>query len=106
LAYALSYWIGLFALASQLRRRLGRLEGYLVVRTHVRVILASLIAAAGMVAGSAIAVSFVGRAVDLTSSIVIVASGLVAGAAGYLVGVRIFRISEVSDVFGLLAKNR
>ncbi|MFL6181199.1 MAG: murein biosynthesis integral membrane protein MurJ [Actinomycetes bacterium] len=106
LAYALSYWIGLFALARQLRRRLGRLEGYLVVRTHVRVILASLIAAAGMLAGSAVAVSFVGRAVDLTSSVVIVASGLVVGAAGYLLGVRIFRISEVSDVFGLLAKNR
>ena len=37
LAYALSYWIGLVTLARQLRRRLERLDGYLVVRTYVRV---------------------------------------------------------------------
>jgi putative peptidoglycan lipid II flippase len=106
LAYAVSYWVGLFALASQLRRRLGRLDGYLVVRTHVRVILASLIAAGGMLLGSGVAVHFVGRAVDVTSSLVIVGAGLVVGAAGYLLGVRIFRISEVSDVLDLLAKRR
>jgi putative peptidoglycan lipid II flippase len=106
LAYAVSYWVGLLALATQLRRRLDHLDGYVVVRTHVRVILASLIAAAGMLLGSAVAVSFVGRAVDITSSLVIVVAGLVVGAAGYLLGVRLFRISEVSDVLALLAKGR
>ena len=104
LAYAVSYWVGLAVLASQLRRRLGRLDGYLVVRTHVRVLLGSAIAAAAMIGGAAFAVSFVGRANDLTSSLVVVTAGLVAGAAGYLLGVRIFRITEVSDVLGLLTR--
>jgi putative peptidoglycan lipid II flippase len=106
LAYALSYWVGLAALATQLRRRLERLDGFLVVRTYVRVVLASLIAAVGMVLGSGLAVVFVGRAVDVTSSLVVVTSGLVVGAAGYLLGVRIFRITEVSDVLALLTKRR
>ncbi len=104
LAYALSYWVGLAAMAAQLRRRLGRLDGYFILRTNVRVVLASVIAAIAMVAGSTAAVSVVGRAVDLTSSLVIVTAGLVAGAAGYLLGVRIFRITEVSDVLALLTR--
>lgn len=106
LTYAISYWVGLVTLATQLRRRLERLDGYLVVRTHVRVVLASLIATAAMVAGSAIAVTFVGRAVDVTSSLVVVVTGLVFGAAGYLIGVRVFRITEVSDVLSLIARRR
>lgn len=105
-AYALSYWVGVVTLASQLRRRLGRLDAYLVVRTHVRVVLASILAAGGMVAGSAAAISFVGRPVDFTSSVVVVLSGLVLGAAGYLIGVRLLHISEVSDVIALLARRR
>lgn len=106
LAYALSYWVGVVTLASQLRRRLGRLDAYLVVRTHVRVVLASILAAGGMVAASAAAISFVGRPVDFTSSLVVVLSGLVLGAAGYLIGVRLLHISEVSDVIALLARRR
>jgi putative peptidoglycan lipid II flippase len=106
LAYAISYWVGLAALATQLRRRLGRLHGHFVVRTHVRVVLASLIAGCFMLAGSALAVAFVGRAVDATSSLVVVLTGLVFGGAGYLIGVKLFRITEVSDVLGLLTKRR
>ena len=106
LAYAISYWVGLMTMAAQLRRRLGRLEGYFIVRTHVRVILASALAAIAMVIGSTVAVAAVGRAVDLTSSLVIVTAGLVGGAAGYLLGVRLFRITEVSDVLALLVSGR
>jgi putative peptidoglycan lipid II flippase len=106
LAYALSYWVGVVTLAGQLRRRLGRLDAYLVVRTHVRVVLASILAAAGMVAGAAAATAVVGRPVDFTSSLVVVLAGLVAGAVGYLIGVRVLHISEVSDVIGLLARRR
>jgi putative peptidoglycan lipid II flippase len=104
LAYALSYWIGVATLARRLRIRLQRLDGYLVVRTYVRVTLASLLAALGMVIGVLAAEAAVGRAVDLTSSLVIVASGLTMGAVGYLVGVRVFRITEVSDVLRLIAR--
>jgi putative peptidoglycan lipid II flippase len=106
LAYALSYWIGLATLAPRLRRRLDGLDGYHVVRTYVRVLLASAIAALFMVGGVVVAETLVGRAVDLTSSLVIVASGLAAGAIGYLLGVRLFRITEISDVLGLLAGRR
>lgn len=105
-AYALSYWIGLATLAPRLRRRLGGLDGYLVVRTYVRVTLASVLSAAAMVGAVLVTEGFVGRAVDLTSSVVIVAAGLAAGAAGYLVGVKIFRITEISDVLSLLAGRR
>ncbi len=106
LAYALSYWIGLATLAPQLRRRLDGIDGYHVVRTYVRVTLASVLAALFMVVGVVVAETLVGRAVDLTSSLVIVASGLAAGGVGYLVGVRVFRITEISDVLGLLAGRR
>lgn len=106
LAYALSYWIGLATLTRQLRHRLGRLDGYLVVRTYVRVTLATLLAATGMVIGALLTEAVVGRAVDLTSSLAIVASGLALGATGYLIGVRIFRITEVSDVLNLIAGRR
>lgn len=106
LAYALAYWVGLASLAQQLRRRLDGLDGYLVVRTHVRVVLASLLAAACMVAGVMTAELFVGRAVDFTTSLVIVLTGLGFGAVGYLVGVRLFRITEVSDVIRLVAGRR
>jgi putative peptidoglycan lipid II flippase len=103
LAYALAYWVGLASLAQQLRRRLDGLDGYLVVRTHVRVLLASLLAAGCMVAGVMAAELFVGRAVDFTTSLVIVLTGLGFGAVGYLVGVRLFSITEVSDVLRLVA---
>lgn len=106
LAYALSYWIGLASLAHQLRQRLERLDGYLVVRTYVRVTLASLLAAVAMVVGALLAEAAVGRATDLTSSLVIVVVGLGLGAAGYLLGVRIFRITEVSDVLRLVTGRR
>ena len=106
LAYALSYWIGLATLAPRLRRRLGGLDGYHVVRTYVRVTLASLLAALGMVVGVLVAQAMVGRAIDLTSSVVIVSCGLAGGAGGYLLGVRLFRITEVSDVLRLVTGRR
>jgi putative peptidoglycan lipid II flippase len=106
LAYAASYWIGLASLAYQLRHRLERLDGYVVVRTYVRVMFASTLAAVGMVVGAFAAGTVVGRAEDPTSSVVIVASGLALGAAGYLLGVKIFRITEVSAVLRMVARRR
>ncbi len=106
LAYALSYWIGLATLAPRLRRRLGGLDGYHVVRTYVRVTLATLLAAVGMVIGVLLAQAMVGRAVDLTSSVAIVSCGLAGGAGGYLLGVRLFSITEVSDVLRLVTGRR
>jgi hypothetical protein len=59
-----------------------------------------------MLAGSAMAIAVVGRAVDVTSSLVVVLTGLVVGGGGYLIGVKLFRITEVSDVLALLVKRR
>ena len=59
-----------------------------------------------MVAGVWAAENLVDRAVDFTSSLVIVAIGLVAGGVGYLLGVRVFRITEISDVLKLVASGR
>jgi len=106
LAYSASYWIGLVSLARQLRSRLGRLDGYVVVRTYVRVTLAAIIAAVGMGFGALMAGAAVGRATDLTSSLVIVAASLTLGAAGYLLGVRVFRITEVNEVLRLVSNRR
>ena len=51
LAYALAYCVALVPLTWQLRRRLHRLDGSLVIRTHVRVLLATLLTALAMAAG-------------------------------------------------------
>jgi hypothetical protein len=77
-----------------------------VVRTYVRVTLAAIIAAVGMGFGALVAGTAVGRATDLTSSLVIVAASLTMGAAGYLLGVRVFRITEVSEVLRLVSSRR
>jgi putative peptidoglycan lipid II flippase len=102
LAYAASYWVGLAALAWQLRRRLSRLEAGLVIRTHVRVMLASVLAAVGMLVGALLAELAVGRPVDFISSLIVVLCGLALGGLGYLLGVKVFSITEVSDVLRLL----
>jgi len=65
-----------------------------------------VLAAVAMLAGVLLAEALVGRAVDLTSSLVIVLTGLATGAAGYLLGVKLFRITEISDVLRLLTGRR
>ena len=108
LAYALSYWVGLASLAHQLRRRLGGLDGYLVVRTYVRVMLASAAGGGrhgGRRAMAAEAVRRAGRRLHHQPGDRAHA-GSAFGAAGYLVGVRLFRITEVSDVLRLVAGRR
>jgi len=50
LAYAVSYWVAIIPLYLRLRRRLGGLETYLVIRTFVRVLVATTISVAVAVA--------------------------------------------------------
>jgi putative peptidoglycan lipid II flippase len=104
LAYAAAYWVALIALALRLRRRLNRLDGYLIVRTHVRVVLASLLAAAAMALGASLAVVVVGPVDEATTAAVVLAAGLIPGALAYLAGIKIFSISEAEAVVKMVLR--
>jgi putative peptidoglycan lipid II flippase len=102
LAFAVSYWIGLATLTLRLRRRLERLEGHLVVRTHVRVLLATIGSAAAMALGAYLAASAVGPITDAPAAAIVLAGGLLPGALTYLLGIKIFSITEADAVVRLV----
>lgn len=104
LAFALSYWIGLVALTLRLRRRLERLEGHLVVRTHVRVLIASIGSAAAMAIGALLATSVVGTVTDAPTAAIVLLAGLIPGALTYLLGIKIFSITEAQEVVSLVLR--
>jgi putative peptidoglycan lipid II flippase len=102
LAYALAYWVGLVALALQLRRRLERLDGHLIIRTHVRVLLATLGSAAAMALGGWLALQWVGPVEDSMTAAIVLVAGLLPGAVVYLGGIRLFSITEAQAVVRLV----
>ena len=104
LAYALSYWIALVALGLQLRKRLGRLDGYLVVRTYVRVLVGSLLAAAAMIAGALLATQWLGPVEQATDAAIVLCAGAVPGVLIYLLAIRVFHISEAQEVVALVIR--
>lgn len=104
LAFAASYWIGLAALTVRLRRRLERLEGRLVVRTHVRVVLASLLSAGAMALGGLLAAAAIGGVTSAPGAALVLVAGLVPGALVYLLGIKIFSITEAQAVVGLVLR--
>ncbi len=104
LAYALAYWVALVALGLQLRRRLGRLEGRLVIRTHVRVVLGSLLAAVGMIAGSLLAIGWTGSVEQPPEAAIVLAAGAVPGVLIYLIAIRVLRIDEAQTVVSLVLR--
>ena len=104
LAYAVSYWVALVALSLRLRRRLERLDGSLVLRTHVRVLVATLFASAAMLLGAWLAVLVVGPTDQATTAAVVLLAGLVPGAFTYLAGIKIFSITEAQAVVGMVLR--
>ena len=104
LAYAAAYWVALFALALQLRRRLGRLDGYLVVRTHVRVLAASAFAAAVMAGCAYAAWRLVGPLDSAVVAAIVLLAGGIPGVGAYLIGVKVFSITEVQAVMGMVLR--
>ena len=104
LAYAAAYWVALVALAYRLRQRLTRLDGYLVVRTHVRVVMASLVSAAVMAACAYLAWQAVGPMDSALVAAVVLLAGGIPGALTYLLCVKIFSITEVQSVVGLVLR--
>ncbi|GIE77949.1 hypothetical protein Aph02nite_38990 [Actinoplanes philippinensis] len=96
LAYALAYTVGLNVIALVLRRRLGRLDGRRLVRTHVRVLVAT---AAG--AGCAGLVVWAVGASGWAGALLTLAGAVLAGAAGYLAAGRLMRLAELRHLLNL-----
>ena len=86
LAYAAAYTVGLLVSAAVLRRRLGRIDGRRLVRTHARVAVATAMAAC---CGAVL--------VGWHPVVAAVAVGAV-----YLVAARLLRLGEVPQLVGLL----
>jgi putative peptidoglycan lipid II flippase len=95
-AYALAYTVGLNVTALVLRRRLGHLDGRRLVRTHVRVLVAT---AAG--AGCAGLVVWAVGATTWAGALVTVAGAVLAGAAGYLAVGLLMRLAELRHLLNL-----
>ncbi|WP_433797553.1 murein biosynthesis integral membrane protein MurJ [Actinoplanes sp. CA-252034] len=95
-AYALAYTVGLNVTALVLRRRLGHLDGRRLVRTHVRVLTATV---AG--AGCAGLVVWAVDPATWTGALLTVAGAVLAGGAGYLAAGRLMRLAELRHLLNL-----
>ncbi|MFD1373091.1 murein biosynthesis integral membrane protein MurJ [Actinoplanes sichuanensis] len=95
-AYALAYTVGLNVTALVLRRRLGYLDGRRLVRTHVRVLVATAAGAgcAGLVVWAVDAATWAGALTTLTGAVF-------AGAVGYLAAGRLMRLAELRHLLNL-----
>ena len=91
---------GVATAALALRRRLGGLEGYLVVRTHVRLLLAGA-AAAGAGAGVAAALSGITWSGRPGALLTCAAAGT-AITGTYLLGLRVLRVRELDQLVARL----
>jgi putative peptidoglycan lipid II flippase len=94
-AYAIAYTVGLLADIVILRRRLGRIDGHRLLRTHAQVAVAAGIAGSiGAIAAYALT-PFTGSAV-LTLAV----AGAI-GAAVYVVVARLVRLGEMRQLFSI-----
>ncbi|MBB4750993.1 putative peptidoglycan lipid II flippase [Actinoplanes lobatus] len=89
-AYAVAYLAGLIVTALVLRRRLGHIDGWRLVRTHLRVLAAT---AAG--AGCAGLVLWVTGPASWTGALLTLLGAVAAGGAGYLLAGRLMRLAEL-----------
>lgn len=95
-AYTAAYTVGLIATALVLRRRLGRLDGHRLIRTHLRVLLAAAIATACATLAlrtlaPVVAAGWIGSMTTITLA------GL-AGAAGYIATARLLHLTELRQL--------
>jgi len=101
LAYALAYTAGLIAAAVVLRRRLGRIDGRRLIRTHARVAVA-----AGIAGGCGAATAYaVGRVIDSdwSSALLTVSAAGAVGAGVYVAVARLVRLSELPQLVATAA---
>jgi putative peptidoglycan lipid II flippase len=103
LAYGISYWVGLLALGWRLRGRIGGLDGAAVVRSYVRIGLATVAAGVAMAAAARL---YTGgqpltSGVDAALTVVI---GLLPAVLVFLGASRLMHIREVKEVTDLLLR--
>ena len=96
--YSASYAAGLVLSTVLLRRRLGGLDGHRVVRTHVRLGLAALVA--GGLAWAVATAATYAVASPLLASLVATITGLAVLLLGYVVVARRLRVAELEAVVG------
>jgi putative peptidoglycan lipid II flippase len=103
LAYGISYWVALAALTLRLRARTGGLDGRVVVRSYVRITVASVLAGAAM-AG---AVRLFTGGTPVTSGVdaaITVVVGLVPAAVVFLAAARAMHIREVEQLADIVRR--
>lgn len=100
LGYAISYLVTLPVTWILLKRRTGALPTYTVVRTLVRVTLASLIAGAVILAALIGLTALIGNG-RFASLIIVIAAGALGGAAYLWLASRL-RVDEVREVLGMV----
>jgi putative peptidoglycan lipid II flippase len=96
LAYAVAYTVGLIATALVLRRRLGRIDGNRLVRTHLRILVAATVAATG----AALTVQALAPVVPpgWTGSLVTIAVAGLASGLGYVAAGRVLHLTELRQL--------
>lgn len=95
-AYAAAYTVGLIATAIMLRRRLGRVDGRRLVRTHIRVLVAATIGAVCATLAVRTLVPVVASG-WIGSLITITVAGL-AGVASYVAAGRLLHLTELRQL--------
>jgi putative peptidoglycan lipid II flippase len=103
LAYAVSYWVALLPLWLRLRRRLSGLHTHQVIRTFVRVLLATIVATAASLLVFRGLLVLLGQPTDSWwATALALAGALVLGGTAYLLLARRMRVEELRPVLQLL----
>ncbi len=98
--YTLSYAVGLALSTALLRGRTGGLDGFRVIRTHVRLILAAGLAALPAYGAARALTAWLGSGTAGTAAACVAGGAMLA--AGYLALCRAMRVKEVSGLLTLL----
>jgi putative peptidoglycan lipid II flippase len=107
LAFALAYWVALVPLWIRLRRRLAGLHTHEVVRTFVRVLVATSLATVLALGGYVSARTLLGQPGDrLWSEALSLTLALLVGGAAYLALARTMRVAELRPVLQLVRGRR
>ncbi len=100
--HAIAYTVGALVLARLLARRVGGLDGFVVIRALVRVTIAAGIGAIAAYGVAQLALGSVGQ--SLLGSVVSVSGGIVVGGSFYVTCARRMAVTEVSSVTDLVLR--